>query len=255
MTDDRPTFRTGTIRPVECIRGGWRLIKDQYWLFTGIAVVGGLIAGLGPMGILVGPMMCGIYLCLLGRARGETVKFEMLFRGFEYFLQSFIATLIMMIPILIVVLPAYVVFFVVMFSQMPQQGQGAPPPDPNAAWTILGAFGLFFLAVFVVSIVVSVLFFFTYPLIVDRKLTGVQAVGTSFRAARANFGGVLGLVLLTTLLSLVGVLACYVGVFFVMPIHFAAVAVAYRQVFPEAEGAVPPADGPEADDYKEPEVP
>jgi hypothetical protein len=37
-------------------------------------------------------------------------------------------------------------------------------------------------------------------------------------------------------------------VFFVMPIHFAAVAIAYRKVFPPVESpAPPPADGPEAD--------
>jgi uncharacterized membrane protein len=68
---------------------------------------------------------------------------------------------------------------------------------------------------------------------VDRKLTGVQAVMTSFRAARSNFGGVLGLVLLTTLLNILGSLACCIGQFFVAPIHFAAVAVAYRLVFPD----------------------
>jgi hypothetical protein len=59
---------------------------------------------------------------------------SMLFRGFDYFVQSLIATLIMVIPILVIVVPAYIIFFVFMFSQMPKQGQNAPPPDPSAAW-------------------------------------------------------------------------------------------------------------------------
>lgn len=249
MSDDNTTFLSGAVRPVECLREGWGLIKDKYWLFFGIAIVGVLIAGAAPMGILAGPMMCGIYICLLRQHRGVSIKFEMLFRGFDHFVQSLIATLIMVIPMLVVLVPAYVIFFAAMISSMPQpQAKGAPPPppDPNAVWTMLGGMGLFFLVVFLVSIVVNTLFFFTYPLIVDRKLTGTQAVGTSLRAARANFGGVLGLVLLTGLLTFVGLLACYVGAFFVMPIHFAAVAVAYRKVFPHIE-VTAPTDPNEAD--------
>ncbi len=33
-------FKTGVIRPIECFKEGWELIKDQYWLFMGISVVG-----------------------------------------------------------------------------------------------------------------------------------------------------------------------------------------------------------------------
>jgi uncharacterized membrane protein len=52
------------------------------------------------------------------------------------------------------------------------------------------------------------------------------------KAGRANLGGVLGLLLLNALLGIVGVLLCVVGVYFYMPISFAATAVAYRRVFP-----------------------
>ena len=44
---------------------------------------------------------------------------------------------------------------------------------------------------------VSVLFTFTYPLIVDRRLRGLDAVRTSAKAALANFWPLLGLLLLT----------------------------------------------------------
>jgi uncharacterized membrane protein len=68
---------------------------------------------------------------------------------------------------------------------------------------------------------------------VDKKLSGVDAVKTSVRAARANLGGVIGLVLLNCVLTLVGVLCCYVGAFAVIPVTMAANAVIYRKVFPE----------------------
>jgi uncharacterized membrane protein len=238
MSDDQLTFNRGAVRPVECLREGWELIKGTYWLFMGIAVVAMLIASAASI-ILLGPMMCGLYLCLLRHERGKPVKFEMLFRGFDYFVPSLIATLIMAIPIVVIALPAYIIFIVAMIASMPQKGPGAPPPDPNAIWTIFAGMGLFILVIIVVSIAVAVLFFFIYPLIVDRKLTGVQAIRTSIRAVRANLAGVLGLVLLIYLLDIVGVLACYVGWFFVMPIHFAAIAVAYRKVFPRLDEPAP----------------
>jgi uncharacterized membrane protein len=231
MNDDRPTFERGVIRPVQCFKDGWQLIKNDYWLFLGITVVAVLIASAVPLGILAGPMMCGLYYCLFRRARGKEVRFEMLFRGFDYFVQSLIATLIQIVPLLVIFVPAYIAFMAVVFSTMPTQ-PGAKP-DPDAAGTIMVAYVAFILLIIVVSLVFAFLFFFTYPLIVDRKLTGVQAVMTSMRAARANLGGVVGVILLNFLLGLVGYLACCIGVFFVMPLHFAAIAVAYRAVFPD----------------------
>ncbi len=50
-----------------------------------------------------------------------------------------------------------------------------------------------------------------------------------------NFGGAVGLLLLNALLGLISLLACYVGVFFYLPISLAAMDVAYRQVFPEVD--------------------
>ena len=52
------------VQPVECIKAGWELIKSQYWLFVGMTVVGIIIGSVVPLGILMGPMMCGIYLAL-----------------------------------------------------------------------------------------------------------------------------------------------------------------------------------------------
>ena len=56
----------------------------------------------------------------------------------------------------------------------------------------------------------------------------------------ANLGGVVGLLLLTGLLELAGLLACYIGLVFVLPVHYAAAAVAYRPRVP-GPGAARPA--------------
>jgi uncharacterized membrane protein len=74
---------------------------------------------------------------------------------------------------------------------------------------------------------------FAFPLIADRGLSGLEATKLSIKAGKANFTGILGLLLLNVALGIVGVLACYVGVFFIMPVSLASYAVAYRRVFPE----------------------
>jgi len=103
-------------------------------------------------------------------------------------------------------------------------------------------YAVFILIMILLSLVLQILFLFTFPLIADRKLRGWEAVQLSIKAGLANFGGVLGLVLLNALISLVGLMLCYVGAFFVMPITFAALTMAYRQVFPAEEvGVVLPA--------------
>jgi len=97
-------------------------------------------------------------------------------------------------------------------------------------------FGLFWLVVMIVIIVISIGFLFAYPLIVDRKLKAIDAIKLSFRAGLSNFWRLLGMMLLTGLMTTVGVLACYVGAFLVMPLSYAAIAKAYEQVFGLSEG-------------------
>ena len=84
---------TRAVRPVECLRAGWDLVKGDYWLLLGITFVGGLIAGLAPLGVMMGPMMCGIYFCPVSPGPRPPIRFEMLFDGFEHFVPSLIATL------------------------------------------------------------------------------------------------------------------------------------------------------------------
>jgi uncharacterized membrane protein len=187
-----------------------------------------LIGGAVPLGILLGPMMCGLYFSFFSKRRGHPVEFGTLFKGFDYFGPSVIATLIHVVPILIIVVPAYLIFYLGFVLTMLQQGN---EPNPAAMLMLFGAFAIFWLVMVVVLIIVSIGFTFVYPLIVDRGLSGVDAVKLSFRAALANFWRLLALSLIGGVLGIVGVLLCYVGIFLVFPITLSAVAIAYEQVF------------------------
>jgi uncharacterized membrane protein len=227
MLHDQPAFNRSAVRPIECIKEGWALIKDSYWLFLGITGVGMLIASIVPAGILMGPMMCGIYMAYFQKRRGQQVEFGIVFKGFDYFGQSLIATLIHVVPILVVVVPTYIIFYVGLIMMSTSGSQ----PDPSTMLSFMGVFGLVWLVIFVFILIVSILFTFSYPLIIDRQLSGVDAVKLSIKAAMANFGGLLGLYFINALLGIIGVLFCYVGAFFVLPLSLGGLAMAYERVF------------------------
>lgn len=223
------SFQRNVVQPVECLKGGWNLIKDQYWLFLGMTIVGMLIGSALPMAILLGPMMCGLYLTFFKKRRREPIEFGMLFKGFDYFGQSVIATLFHIIPIMAVVIPAYFGFYIaIILVAVASQGS-----DSGALTGLLFmlVFSIFFLILILAVILVSIGFLFAYPLIVDRRLQGFDAVKLSFRAAFANFWGLLGLMFLGYLLSIAGLFVFIIGVYLAVPITYAAVAVAYEQVF------------------------
>ncbi|HKO42943.1 MAG TPA: hypothetical protein VJU84_06630 [Pyrinomonadaceae bacterium] len=223
---DSIEFRTGAIQPVECIKEGYELIRDQYWLFVGMAAIGVLIGNAVPFGILMGPMMVGLYMALFRKRRGELVEFGILFKGFDTFGDSVVVTILQMIPIAVILVPAYIIFYVGFFLST----QGGGEPDPSALIGLFAFFFVFWVIAILVIMVISVLFTFAYPLIAERRLSGMNAIKLSFRAARPNFWRLLALNLLNGLMVIGGMFLCYVGIFLVLPITFAALAIAYERV-------------------------
>ncbi|MFN2516475.1 MAG: hypothetical protein ABR556_09695, partial [Pyrinomonadaceae bacterium] len=187
-------FRRNVVEPIECLKGGWDLIRSQYWLFVGMTAVGFIIGSFVPLGILMGPMMCGIYLSLFQVRRNQPVEFGTLFKGFDYFGDSLIATLLHMIPMVVIFVPAYIIFYIGFFVVLSQRGG---EPDARTMLGFFGFFAIFWLVMMVILIVVSVAFTFAYPLIVDRRLSGLDAVKLSMKAAMANFWRLLGLLLMS----------------------------------------------------------
>ena len=231
-------FARVVISPVEYLQEAWSRVKPQYGLFLGITVVGILLGSIAPLGILLGPMFCGIYLCYRRQALGQPIAFDLLFKGFDYFGEAFIASLLMVAATLVVMLPLMVVFFIGMFATAlgGAMGHGA-----EAVMPFMGCvgFAVFFLLVMLISAVISVLFAFSFPLIMDRGVPGMEAVRLSFRAARANLGGLLLLALVNALLGFVGVLCCYVGAFLVLPVTIGTHWICYERVFGIKEQEAP----------------
>jgi len=235
MNDDVPVpYNRNAIRPMQCLREGWELIKDQYWLFVGISLFASFIAGAGPLGILAGPMTCGLYYCIFQRAEGKEVNFNMLFKGFDYFIPCLAPAIVMTCIVTVLFLGAYFAFLIGLLSTL--AALGPPPggqPEPAFFGVFFGLYGAFFLFIIAVDIVIRTAFFFTFPLVMDRRLSGWDAMRLGFQATRDNLTGVLAVVLLMELLGLVSLAFCCVGPILELPINVAMLALAYRQVFPQ----------------------
>ncbi len=231
------------IHPIQALREAAALLGKQYWLFVLICFLGMLIGGVVPFGILMGPMMAGIFLCFIRREEGEPVTIDLLFRGFDFFVESLIATLLTMAATLVGALPLMIAGMV-MFAGIAATSVGAATSgsDAAAATVVTSGVGATTVAVacliaFSVLIMFAVvcLLTFTIPLVVDQRMKAFDAVLTSYEAVRINFGGVFLLTIFLGVINIVATLFCYVPSLLVMPLSLGAIFVVYRRLFPDSQ--------------------
>jgi hypothetical protein len=218
-----PEFRTGVIRPVEVYKEAWAIMKDEYWLIFAITLVAMLIGSVVPL-VLVGPAMCGLYMCLLDKVDGRKLEFDRLFKGFNYFLPGLIVALVIMVPVVFFIIAVYAPMIAIALA-------GQRMSEEQILPFIVGVI-LMELVVAVVMTLLHSLLIFAFPLIVDHGLNGFEAVKLSARAVWANRGGVAGLFGVGILIAIVGYMAFCVGIYLALPVLMMAMAVAYRKVFP-----------------------
>jgi len=207
-----------SIDPIGLYKRSFAMIGDQYWLFVGITLVGMILGSLVPFGIILGPMIVGIYLCFIDRERGQKVEFGTLFKGFDLFTNALIAVLMMIGISLVALIPVVILAVIAMVAT---NGSGLEIP------ILL----MFYLMLLVVLLLVQLPFLFVFQLIADRGLTGPQALSLSFKAVKANLVGCIVLVFVVGLFSMLASIACYFPVFLLMPISFGALFLAYRDMF------------------------
>lgn len=237
-------FKTGVIKPIECVREGWAQIRDEYWLLFVVGLLGALIAGV-TLYILLGTMVCGIYLAFLNKIDGRPASLDDLWKGFGFFRPSLLVAAVIVVPMIVV----YGIMYVPVAAALVM----GPRLSQDELITLLIGVLAVDLVFVVLMVCLHTLLLFAFPLIVDRRLSGIKAMTTSARAVWCNAGGVGGLIAVNFVLTLLGALACGVGLYFVIPVMIAANVAAYRKVFPAAPvgqnvnppppDAFPPADG------------
>jgi uncharacterized membrane protein len=181
---------------------GFKLYKDHF----GVLVLASLIAGVLSVvtfGVLMGPMLAGLILITLALHDQRDPKPEVgeLFKGFNYFLHSFLFVLIWGIAL-------FVASF--LLALVPCVGQVASVCLAFAAQALL-MFALF--------------------LIVDKGMEFWPASVGSYTIVKSNFWPFLGLSVVAGILGSIGAIACGIGAVLTFPIQACVLTVAYRDVF------------------------
>jgi uncharacterized membrane protein len=238
---DNIQYQRGAINPGDCIGGAWGLVTRQFGLYLGVGILTMLLISCVPFVnfFLLGPVFGGFYYLVLRDMRDEPVDFGMLFKGFEKFLPLMIVGLIQSAPSIIMTVIQYTVDFARLMG-----GGGIPGGDvtfyQGGADTLWAGFGMAliigFIVLFFFSLAWHLAFSFAVPLVMEHDLSVGDALLTSAKAALANPGGLIVLMILQGLILILGVIALCVGIFVAFPVVYAAAAFAYRHVFPFTGG-------------------
>lgn len=229
-------FQIGEIKGFDVYREAWDLIKDQYWMIFAITIVG-ILLGSFLWIVLMGPMICGIYLCLFDKYDGREVSFERLFQGFNYFLPSFLVCLVIVVPMIVV--------FALMYIPLIGMAMAGQRMSEEELFIFLAGVLIFEFIVIVLMTMLHTLLLFSFQLIVDRKCGAWEAIKLSASAVWNNLAGVSKLMGATILVGIAGYLLLCIGIYLAIPLIFAANTVAYRKVFPKMPepNVVPPPPG------------
>ena len=130
-----------------------------------------------------------------------------------------------------VTVPVIILIFVIYIPMIGLAVAGQKMSESAMIPFLIGTF-IFEFVVVLIMVCFHTLLMFAFPLIVDRKLTGVQAMKVSAKAVWHNLAGVAGLMGVGIVVGIAGYLALCVGMYLVLPLIFMSNAVAFRKIFP-----------------------
>ena len=137
-----------------------------------------------------------------------------------------------------------------MFSRRTSLGSGVPSGGILGFETVLSVpMSLFSGAGFwwaalaaLVTFVLSARLAFAIPLVLDRGMTLLSAMRTSWHALQGQWLRSIGFMILCALACLSGMLLCGVGIVFTLPLGYLPIVVLYRRFFQDSSGSSPVPD-------------
>lgn len=185
----------------EWIEKGFNLYtKGNMGLLVLVALVSVLLSVV-TLGILAGPLMAGTVLITLRLARGQAAELNDLFKGFQYFLQSFLLYLVWSVISLVVI---SVLSFI---------------PCVGNVLSIL------------VSYAIQTAIMFAIFLVVDQGMAFWPASMKSFEVVKSNLWPFLGFGIVATIIGSLGAILCGIGIILTMPAMACMFTVAYLDAF------------------------
>ena len=188
------------------INQAFEIFKQEWALFGAYTFVMILLVALsvitiiGPLLIAL-PLTAGYHIACKKIKAGEAVAFSDFFGGFSKFSDF---AVLMLVQIAIIIVPS------LMIGLFPLLGEMAG--DAGIIFVLIG--GILQLFFYIVMIAFTALTYFCVPLILFGDLTATQALKYSFRIAKHQFWWIILISLLAGIFAQIGVIACFVGVFF-----------------------------------------
>ncbi len=213
-----------------CIGRGWELVKGNFWPVVGInALVFVIIGAINQIiSLFTGPI---IHEMVVERKVTPSAIFIIL-------LTTIISG------------PIYMIFMAGLFKYYIQLIRGEPAGigdafsgfGPSIGQLILLSLVMNLLTLIgyvlclVPGIYLAVSWFFAIPLVIDRRMNFWDAMEASRKLVNRHWFLVFGFLLVYSLLSLSGLLACCIGIFVTLPIGIGALMYAYETIFTQADG-------------------
>ncbi len=191
------------------IKEGFEIYKNNLVVLILSSLIAFILTGF-TLGILGGPMFAGLINMVLRLRDGDQPPPVVgdVFKGFQFFLPSFLFVIVWGLGILV---------GATILSVVPCLGQ---------------------LLSICLAVAASGFLMFGLYLIVDRNMEFWPASMASFEKVKPQVFPYLGLAVVAGIIGQIGALACGIGAFATMPIYFCIIAVVYRDVFDNS--ATPP---------------
>ena len=180
------------------------------------------MGGLIPL-ILIGPMYCGVGLCFLAHEQGHRPSFDLLFKGFDYFVNALVPVLLYSLA-LVIIIPCYMGG---LFGGMMLIGSGEEIGIVLGICLIIAGLSVMILG----STFMTYGFMFSSFLVAEYKLEGMEAFNVSLSGIQKNFFGLFGVTIATALVAICGMMLCYIPLLLMVPLFLAAPFMCYRKIY------------------------
>jgi len=165
---------------------GWALVKADLGSYIVISL---LFAILNGVPLIQGPLIAGFHIFTMKKLMGRNAEFADLFKGFNYFIPTLVASLLI----------GVFVFAGTLLCLIP-------------------------------GLVVAAMYKFTYLFIVDKRMDFWPAMQASHAVVKNDYFGFTMFLILAFLVNVLGFLCCFVGLLVTIPLTFAAITVAYKEI-------------------------
>ena len=172
--------------PRRWISEGWALVQADLGSYVLIALLFFLLSGVP---FIQGALIAGFHIYTIKKLGGRNPEIGDFFKGFNFFLHTLVASLLI------------------------------------GLFTFLGV-----LALIIPGLVIAAMYKFTYLFIVDKRLEFWPAMQASHNVVRHDYFGFTMFLILAFFVNVLGFLCLVVGLLVTVPVTFAAVTIAYKEL-------------------------